>query len=55
MLLIPDTLERDPKVLRDIGRRFGGRLALNAWVVREGHVREGDPVILVRPEPDPGI
>jgi len=30
-------------------------LALNAWVVREGHVREGDPVILVRSEPDPGI
>jgi len=51
--LDPNTLERDPKVLRDIGRRFGGRLALNAWVVREGHVREGDPVILVRPEPDP--
>ena len=23
----PDTLERDPEVLRDIGRRFGGRLA----------------------------
>src|SRR5262245_23251419 len=28
----PDTLERDPEVLRDIGRRFGGRLALNAFV-----------------------
>ena len=26
----PDTLDRDPEVLRDIGRRFGGRLALNA-------------------------
>src|SRR5687768_2213157 len=26
----PDTLERDPEVLREIGRRFGGRLALNA-------------------------
>ena len=24
----PDTLARDPEVLRDIGRRFGGRLAL---------------------------
>src|SRR4029077_17489563 len=22
----PDTLERDPEVLKDIGRRFGGRL-----------------------------
>ncbi|MBK6306790.1 MAG: MOSC domain-containing protein [Gemmatimonadetes bacterium] len=30
----PDTLERDPEVLRDIGRRFGGRLALNAEVTR---------------------
>ena len=28
----PDTLERDPEVLREIGRRFGGRLALNADV-----------------------
>ena len=28
----PETLERDPEVLRDIGRRFGGRLALNAEV-----------------------
>jgi uncharacterized protein YcbX len=48
----PDTLARDPEVLRDIGRRFRGRLALNAWVVREGLIREGDSVTLVRPEPD---
>jgi uncharacterized protein len=58
----PDTLERDPGVLRDIGRRFGGRLALNADVLRPGVVRVGDPVVLVRevarkgastlPEPD---
>ena len=40
----PDTLERDPGVLRDIGRRFGGRLALNAEVLRSGLVRLGDPV-----------
>ena len=44
----PDTLERDPMVLRDIGRRFGGRLALNALVVRPGVVRVGDAVTLVR-------
>lgn len=43
----PDTLERDPEVLRDIGRRFGGRLALNAEVTRGGSVRVGDPVTLV--------
>jgi len=44
----PDTLERDPEVLRDIGRRFGGRLALNAEVVKPGVVSVGDPVRLVR-------
>jgi uncharacterized protein len=35
----PDSLERDPGVLKDIGRRFGGRLALNADVVRAGTMR----------------
>jgi uncharacterized protein YcbX len=45
----PDTLERDPNVLRDIGRRFGGRLALNADVVRAGTITEGDEVRLEPP------
>jgi uncharacterized protein YcbX len=40
----PDTLERDPNVLRDIGRRFGGRLALNADIIRAGTISEADPV-----------
>ena len=44
----PDTLVRDPGVLLDIGRRFGGRLALNAEVLRPGRIRVGDPVTLVR-------
>ena len=44
----PDTLERDPEVLRDIGRRFRGRLALDASVSREGTIAVGDPVTLVR-------
>ena len=44
----PDTLVRDPEVLRDIGRRFGGRLALNAEVLRPGRIRAGDRVELVR-------
>ena len=44
----PDTLDRDPEVLRDIVRRFGGRFALDADVVRGGHIRVGDPVTLVR-------
>lgn len=47
----PDTLERDPEVLRDIGRRFGGRLALNASVVRGGRIAVGDDVRLLRPKP----
>lgn len=45
----PDTLDRDPEVLRDIGRRFGGRLALNASVERVGAIAVGDRVRLIRP------
>jgi uncharacterized protein YcbX len=45
----PDTLERDPEVLRDIARRFGGLLALNCAVERPGQLHLGDPVTLVRP------
>lgn len=40
----PDTLERDPEVLRDIARRFRGRLALNADVLAPGTISVGDPV-----------
>jgi len=42
----PDTLDRDPEVLRDIGRRFDGRLALDADVVRGGVIGVGDEVQL---------
>lgn len=42
----PDTLHRDPEVLRDIGRRFGGRLALNADVAQGGTIRVGEAVTL---------
>lgn len=45
----PDTLERDPDVLKDIGRRFRGRIALNADVLRPGTVSVGDAVELVLP------
>ena len=38
----PDTLERDVGVLRDIGQRFGGTLALNSAVLAPGQVRVGD-------------
>lgn len=43
----PDSLEVNPDVLRDIVRRFGGKLALNADVIRAGTIRIGDPVRLV--------
>jgi hypothetical protein len=44
----PDTLERDPDVLKDIGRRFGGKLALNASVARGGELKVGSEVRLQR-------
>jgi len=44
----PEALDRDPEVLRDIGRRFGGRLALNAEVLSPGTIAIGDRVTLVR-------
>jgi uncharacterized protein YcbX len=43
----PDTLDKDASVLRDIYRRFGGTLALDAAVLRPGIVRVGDPVRLL--------
>jgi hypothetical protein len=42
----PDTLETDPEVLKDIVRRFGGRLALDADVTRSGTVCIGDDVLV---------
>lgn len=45
----PDTLERDPEVLKDIVRRFGGRLALDADVMQRGTVRIGDHVFFTQP------
>ena len=47
----PDTLDRDPEVLKDIGRRFGGRIALNAEVLRGGRVSVGDSVRLIKSTP----
>jgi uncharacterized protein YcbX len=43
----PDTVEQDREVLESIVERFGGRLALNAGVVKGGVLRVGDPVTLV--------
>ena len=44
----PDTLHVDSGVLRDIVRRFDGKLALNAEVERGGRIRVGDLVVLER-------
>jgi uncharacterized protein len=45
----PDSLEQDADVLRDINRRFGGEIALNAWVIQPGRIRQGDEVSLSAP------
>jgi uncharacterized protein YcbX len=50
----PDTLAYDPNVLRDIVKRFGGKLALNCDVVSGGEIRVGQPVEFVRRQPETG-
>jgi uncharacterized protein YcbX len=42
----PDTQVQDVEVLQGIRRDFGGRLALNAWVIEAGTIAVGDPVEL---------
>jgi uncharacterized protein YcbX len=46
----PDTLRLDPEVLRDIVRRFGNKLALNAEIVCGGTIRVEDSVELLTKE-----
>jgi uncharacterized protein YcbX len=45
----PETAEQDPGVLRDIVRRFRGRLCLNAAVTHAGRVEVGQSIELVVP------
>jgi MOSC domain-containing protein len=45
----PDTLVRDHDVLRDIGRRFDGKLALDSEVIRPGEIRVGAEVEVYDP------
>jgi len=40
----PDTLEQDNDVLKEIVRKFHGRLALNCFVIKEGEIKVGDTV-----------
>ena len=50
----PDTQARDVGVLRDIARRFDGRLCLNAAVLEPARIETGDEVeLLGRWEPEP--
>jgi uncharacterized protein len=49
----PDTLEQDVDVLRDIHRRFGGTLALNAAVLSPGWIRVGDRAEILKPRTVP--
>ena len=42
----PDTQERDRSVLQRIVDEYGGRFALDCYVIREGAVREGDAVAI---------
>ena len=43
----PDTLKQDRDVLKDIVRRFNGKLALNCWVIQGGEICVGNAVELV--------
>ncbi len=45
----PDTLAHDPGVLRDIVKRFAGKLALNCEVITGGEIRVNGEVEVVRP------
>jgi uncharacterized protein YcbX len=47
----PDTLEQNHDVLKEIVRKFGGELALNASVLRGGTLHEGDAVELLDAPP----
>jgi len=45
----PETAEQDPGVLREIVRRFRGKLCLNAAVNRAGRVEVGHAIELIAP------
>jgi len=44
----PDTLVQDKEITRSIYRRFGGKLALNCFVIEGGGIAVGNEVRLVR-------
>ena len=44
----PDSLKQDRQVLTDIVEKFGGTLALDCYVIRNGEIRVGDSIELAR-------
>ena len=46
----PDTLEQNTAVLREIVSKFGGKLALNCYVIQGGKISVGDTVALAEAE-----
>ena len=47
----PDTLAHDPSVLRDIVKRFGGKLALNCDVETAREIRVNQQAIVTLQSP----
>jgi uncharacterized protein YcbX len=43
----PDTLKQDTRILKEIVQKFGGKLALNCFVIRGGTLNLGDSVELL--------
>ena len=43
----PDTLQQNPRVLKEIVQKFAGELALNCFVIRGGELKAGDTVELL--------
>jgi hypothetical protein len=44
----PDTLDQNTNVLKEIVRKFAGKLALNCLVIRGGEIRVGDSIEVVK-------
>ena len=51
----PDTLKQDRGVLQGIVQRFGGKLALNCYVIQGGEIHVGDRVELASDVKDEAI
>jgi hypothetical protein len=43
----PDTQQQDHAVLKEIGRKYGGKVALICYVIHGGEIHVGDEVQLI--------